>query len=57
MKMNAIKIALLTTALAASAANARDLGNGFSLTGEVELEYVGSGSINEIMSFTDLTLG
>jgi hypothetical protein len=57
MKMNAIKIALLTTALAASAANARDLGRGFSLTGEVELEYVGSGSINEIMSFTDLTLG
>jgi hypothetical protein len=52
-------LALLTTALTAPSAFAYDFGNGFSLMGDVELEYVdstGSGS-SSTFGFADMTLG
>jgi Gram-negative porin len=50
-------IAALVTGLAAPAALALDFGNGFSLNGEVELEYIdGSGDFNETLGYGSVDL-
>lgn len=51
-------ITALATGLAAPAAFALDFGNGFTLTGDVELEYISpDGGDDVTFGFTDLTLG
>lgn len=51
-------LALLTTALTGPAAFALDFGNGFSVTGDVELEYVKpEGGSSFSFGYGDLTLG
>lgn len=54
---SSLVLAALATSVAAPAALARDFGNGFSLTGEVQLEYLTDGDDEETYAFTDLTLG
>jgi hypothetical protein len=50
--------AALATGLATTAVQALDFGNGFSLTGDVELEYLSpDGGEDTTFGFTDLTLG
>ncbi|WP_128516512.1 hypothetical protein [Tabrizicola thermarum] len=44
-------------ALGAGPALALDLGNGFAITGDVELEYLDDGSDDETLAVHDLTLG
>lgn len=49
--------AALATGLVAPAATALDFGNGFSLKGDVEVEYLSEGGDGTSYAFTDLTLG
>ncbi|NHB77453.1 porin [Rhodobacter calidifons] len=50
-------LSLVFVALAASPAAALDLGNGFSIIGDVELEYLAAGSDQQRLAIHDLTLG
>lgn len=50
-------VAALSLGLTAPAALALDFGNGFSIVGDVELEYVTGDSDSEIFGFADVTLG
>lgn len=50
-------LALTAFAAAVSPALALDLGNGFALTGDVELEYLRDSDDDEGLSYVDVTLG
>lgn len=49
--------ALAAVALLPSTALALDLGNGFSVVGEVQLDYLSDGDDDATLSFADVTLG
>lgn len=50
-------VAALSFGLTAPAALALDFGNGFSIVGDVELEYVANEFDGEVFGFADITLG